>query len=197
MEGGDFLANLFNPERRNRLESPERAQWQQPDKVVETLNLAPGQTVADIGAGTGYFAFRLAKAVGPSGKVYAVDLQQEMLDTLQERIQEKGISNVVPTRSEPLETPLPDAEMDLVFIANVTHEYDEIDAGIQSCVRILKPKGRLAVVDWKYAETNSGPPLDHRLPPERLEEAARKAGLSAIEKHGFLPYHYFIVFGKP
>jgi len=190
------LANLFNPERRNRLESPERAKWQKPDQVVETLNLTPGQTVADIGVGTGYFAFRLAEAVGPSGKVYAVDLQQEMLDTVQERIQEKGTSNVVPTHSEPLETPLPDAEMDLVFIANVTHEYDEIDAGIQSCARILKPKGRLAVVDWKYTETSSGPPLNHRLPPERLEEAAGKAGLSAIEKHDFLPNHYFIVFEK-
>lgn len=190
------MANLFNPERKSRLDAPERAEWQRPDVVVAALHLKPGAAVADVGAGTGYFTFRIAEQVGPSGRLYAVDLQQDMLDTLTSRAAEARVMNVIPVLSGPVDTGLPDAAVDLVFIANVAHEYDDLDAGLRECARILRPGGRLAVVDWKPEETPVGPPLDHRLPPERVAAAARAAGFSDADSLDLLPYHYVLFFTR-
>ena len=191
------MAKLFSHEGRHRLDRPERAEWQKPDEVVSLLELRPGTVVADIGAGTGYFAFRIADEVGPAGKVYGVDLQPEMIDTLRGRVAEGGATNVVPVQSGPVDTTLPDAGVDLVFINNVTHEFDDLDAGLREHARILKPGGRLIVVDWKPDRTDVGPPPDHRLPPEKLIRAARAAGFSEAGSSDLLPNQYILFFSKP
>ena len=191
------MAKLFSHEGRHRLDRPERAQWQKPDEVVSLLDLKPGMAVADIGAGTGYFAFRIAEGVGPTGKVYGVDLQPEMLEALRGRIAEQGVANIVPVQSGPVDTTLPDAEVDRVFINNVTHEFDDLDASLREHARILKPGGRLVVVDWKPGKTDVGPPPDHRLPPEKMTRAARAAGFSEAGSSDLLPNQYILFFLKP
>ncbi len=190
------MTNVFNPERKSRLDAPERAEWQKPDEIVAALNVKNGDVVADIGAGTGYFAFRIAEKIGPSGKVYAVDLQQEMLNALNERATEIGASNVTPVLSGPIDTTLADAAVHLVFIANVTHEYGDLDAGLCECARILKPGGSLVVVDWKQEETVKGPPLGHRISSTKVVNAAQSAGFSATASPDMLPYHYVLFFTK-
>jgi len=190
------MSKLFNPERKDRLDRPERAAWQKPDDVVATLGLEPGMAVADIGAGTGYFAFRIAPLVGASGMVYAVDLQQEMLDTVQERAEEQGVKSITFVKSGPVATTLPDDTVDLVFLSSITHEYDDIDEGIAECARITKPGGRIAVVDWAYRETEVGPPLDHRLDPEKLIAAIKKAGFRSSDPIPLLDHHYFYIFSR-
>ena len=190
------MSRVFDPGRRARLDAPERAEWQKPDEVVAALGLEPGATVADVGAGTGYFTFRIAEQVGPAGRVFAVDLQQEMLDALKERAAQTGAANVIPVLSGPVETGLDAASVDLVFAANVVHEYRDLGEALSEFSRVLKPGGRLAVVDWKPEQTPAGPPLDHRLSPERILAAARAAGFSTADRLDLLPYHYFLFLNK-
>jgi ubiquinone/menaquinone biosynthesis C-methylase UbiE len=190
------MTNLFNPERKSRLDAPERAEWQKPDEVVAALDLQPGDVVADIGAGTGYFTFRIANKVGPSGKVYAVDLQQEMLDTINERVVETGTNHVTPVLSGQIDTTLADATVHLVFIANVTHEYSDLAAGLRECARILKPGGSLVIVDWKDEKTLKGPPLDHRISSAQVVTAALAAEFAEAGSPDFLPNQYILFFTK-
>ena len=191
-----MMSRLFDPERKSRLDDPERAQWQKPDDVVAALGLETGSIVCDIGAGTGYFAFRIAKKVGPSGKVYALDLQEKMLSSLKERIATDGVTNVIPVLTGLVDSGLPDGSVDLVFVANVAHEFEDLEAGMREWSRILRPEGKLVIVDWKPEETPKGPPLDHRLSPERIERTSASAGFSHGGSLDALPYHYFLTFNK-
>ena len=187
------MPHVFNPEGRKRLDAKERDEWQKPEEVVSSLEIAPGMAVADIGAGTGYFTTRIADRLGPQGRVYAVDTQHEMLEALLEKIAAGNRRNVLPIYSDGVRIPLPDAEVDLVFAANVAHEFGDLGATLAECRRILKPEGRLAVVDWRAEPTPVGPPEDHRLPEDRLIATLRTAGFSRPEILDLLPYHYFVI----
>ena len=190
------MSKLFNPERKGRLDAPERAEWQKPDDVVAALGLEHGMAVADIGAGTGYFTFRMAPLVGADGIVYAVDLQEEMLNTIRDRAQESEVENINFVKSGQVDTTLPDDSVDLVFLSSMTHEYDDINQGIAECARIARPDGRIAVVDWAYRETPVGPPLDHRLDPDKLLAAVGKAGFQPSDPITLLEHHYFYILNR-
>jgi ubiquinone/menaquinone biosynthesis C-methylase UbiE len=178
-----------------RLEAPERAAWQKPDEIVSRLDLQEGAVVAEIGPGTGYFTVRLAAAVGPKGRIHALDLQAEMRAALKERLTAAGIDHVDVGGCGPVETGLEDASVDLVFLANLTHEYDDLTAGLRECARITRPGGRIVVVDWKAEEMDTGPPLDHRVSEETVIGIAEGLGLSLSASETILPYHYFLLFG--
>ena len=154
----------FNPSLAHRLDDPARLLWLPPDEVIAMLRVQPGDLVADIGAGTGYFTLPLAHALGSKGKVWAVDAQTEMLSLLKEKLDLAGVSNVEPVCAEGDRTEIPDAACTLVFLANVWHEFEDRDAVLREAQRILSPGGRVAILDWRTdVEPVHGPPLAHRI----------------------------------
>ena len=168
-----------------------RARWQRPDRVLRVLRLRRGAVVADVGSGPGYFTTRLARAVGPRGRVYAVDPEPEVLSALVKRLD--GAGNVTPVLSRDDDPMLPPASCDLALFVNAYHHVADGPAFVQRLARCLKPGGRLAAIDWAYRETPMGPPLRRRIPPEKFVGIGRRAGLVPVARHEFLPYQYFVV----
>ncbi|HUX43517.1 MAG TPA: methyltransferase domain-containing protein [Terracidiphilus sp.] len=159
----------FHASQAHRLEAPERREWMPPDEIVRALGLRPGDVIADIGAGTGYFALPMALAAGPEGRVYAVDAQAEMLSLLGKKPQSAPSANIELVHAEAEATGLPSACCNCVFLANVWHEFDDRAAVLREVRRLLKPGGRIAILDWRPdVEREAGPPLEHRL---RAEDA--------------------------
>jgi len=181
------------------LDDPGRDAWQHPDEVVAALRIRPGDRVADVGCGTGYFTLRLLRAAGATGHVIAVDIQQGMLDRLEARLGRAEREHVTLRRTAP-DRPLQAGDAcDLVLCANTLHEVDDADTTrfVKSMADGLAPGGRLALVNWKAIPTRFGPPLDHRIPTRRIRELAEAAGLLLAEDLDLLPMHSFLVFTKP
>lgn len=154
----------FDASMAHRLDAAERLVWLPPAEVVEAMGVRSGDIIADIGAGTGYFALPLATAAGPQGKVFAVDAQADMLGHLQQKLNSNGAPNIEMVHAEAEATGLPDASCTVVFLANVWHEFDDRAIVLREARRILKPGGRIAILDWRPdVEREAGPPLDHRI----------------------------------
>lgn len=169
---------LFKPAEVHKLEDPERLLWLPPSEVVEALEIRSGLTVADIGAGTGYFALPIASAVGPQGKVFAVDLQPQMLAFLDAKLKAPNAPrNVFLVEGDAGDTRLPNQVADVVLIANVWHELEDHDATLSEMRRILVPGGKLAVLDWRTNVTRPpGPPLEHRIAADQVRGFFTAAG---------------------
>jgi len=174
------------------LEAPDRRESQDPEVLFDRVHLAVGESVVDVGAGTGYFAVVAARRVGPRGIVHAVDLSEELVELLAERAARESLPQLVPLRSSAAEIPLPDSVADLVLLANVLH--DVPDSTVAEAVRTLRPDGRLVNVDWrKVRGTPRGPPIDIRLTPRAAEARLGRHGLVAVDRFRFGPWHYGIV----
>ena len=160
------------------LERPERAMEEQPDKALEALDLKPGMTVADIGAGTGYMSLRMAKRVGPSGKVYANDLQPEMLRLLRENAAHAQLTNIETVLGTESDPKLPKAQLDLVLLVDVYHEFSQPQTMLQKIREALKPDGRLVLLEYRKED----PKIPIR-PEHKMSVAEVKA---EIEPEGFI-----------
>jgi len=176
-----------------RLEDPARDAWQKPDALVKALGLAPGQTACDIGAGPGYFALRLARAVGPTGHVWAVDVEPVILSALRDRVEKAGITNLTPLLALARDPLLPASSCDVALIVNTYHHFYDGPDYLQRLARALKPGGRIVNIDYEKKETPVGPPQAHRISREEFLADAGRAGLVAVEQPEILPYQYFIV----
>ena len=179
-------------------ENAERDAQQKPDEVVRVLDLSPGDVVADIGAGTGYFTRRFAKAVGDNGIAYAVDLEPNMLKYVAERAEKDGQPNIVPvlaTSSSPMLAP---NSVDLFFVCNTIHHIGARNEYYEILARDLRPSGRFAIVDfYKDAELTEGPSKAMRIAKQSLIDEVTAAGFRLVEDHDFLPVQYFLVFEAP
>jgi precorrin-6B methylase 2 len=131
------------------LERPEREVEEQPRTLVDALGLRPGMVVADVGAGSGYLTWRMAQRVGPTGRVYATDIQPEMISILRTNMTARGITNVVPVLSLPTDPRLPTNSLDLILLVDVYHECDHPFEMTQAMVNALKPGGRLVFVEYR------------------------------------------------
>jgi predicted methyltransferase len=189
---------LFAPQDLGLLEPPDREAWQKPDQVMDALHVAEGTTVADVGAGGGWFTVRLARRVGPNGRVYAVDVQRLMIQAIERRVQREGLSNVVtPVLSEPEDPGLPaNARTDAVLMVDAFHEMANPVLMLRNVARTLSPHGRIGIIDYREGEGGPGPPPEERVPPAVVVAQASTAGLKILEQHTFLPYQYFLIFGK-
>jgi ubiquinone/menaquinone biosynthesis C-methylase UbiE len=174
-------------------ESPDRAAWQKPDQVLDALDIKTGQTVCDIGAGPGYFALRIAKRVGPGGRVFAVDVEPRILDVLRARIEKGGVRNVTPVLASATDPLLPPRSCDLVLIVDAYHHFPDRPRYLQRLAALVRPGGRLANVDWHKHKTDFGPPLDHRIAREDFLADAATANLRVVAEPKLLPHQYFIV----
>jgi ubiquinone/menaquinone biosynthesis C-methylase UbiE len=173
------------------LEAPERRQSQDPEALWTRVGLKPGATVVDVGAGTGFFAVVAARRVGPEGRVYAVDLSEELVELLRERRDRESLPQLQPLRNTLTSIPLPSGVADVVLLANVLHDIPV--STLSEAVRLLKPRGRFVNVDWKKEETPGGPPLEIRLTPDEAEQLLEKHGLQAVERWEYGPWHYALV----
>jgi predicted methyltransferase len=174
-------------------DDPERDAWQKPHQVIQALGLRPDAVIADIGAGTGYFAVRFANMV-PAGKVYAVDVEPDMVRYLAERAKKEKRANLVAVKGAAGDPRLPE-KGDLVVLVGVYHHIEQRERYFRALAASLKPGGRIAVIDFRM-DSPSGPPKSARVAPERVKAELAAAGYALSEEHGFLPRQYFLVFTR-
>jgi ubiquinone/menaquinone biosynthesis C-methylase UbiE len=181
--GAEHWARVFD--------DPERDAWQKPHQVIQALALKPDAAVADIGAGTGYFAVRLAHFV-PQGRVYAVDLEPDMVKYLSDRAEREGRKNLIAIAGAADDARLPD-KVDLVLLVDVYHHIDQREAYFRRLAHSLKPGGRVAIIDFS-AKSNMGPPPSQRIAPRRVVTEMAEAGYRLADEQHFLPNQYFLIF---
>lgn len=189
-------SRLFRPEDLGILESPDRDEWQQPEQVMDALGIAEGSRVADVGAGGGWFTVRLARRVGPNGRVFAQDIQPQMIEAIKRRIEREGLTNVERVLGTTQDPRLPD-NLRAVLIVDTYPQVSDPVALLRYIAGKLAPNGRLGIVDFKPDGAGGpGPPLAERLDPETIKRDAAQAGLTLRREETFLRYQYLLVFGK-
>jgi len=176
------------------LDDPKRDAYQKPDAVMGALALREGEVVADIGAGSGYFALRFARAVGDGGRVYAVDISPDMVRHLNRRLRDAGVRNVVTVLSDPDDPLLPDASVDRFVIVDTWHHVEDQAKYLALMKRMLKPGGQVVHIDFQKRELPIGPPMGMKIAREDLVKQMEGAGFGLTAEHTFLPYQYFLVF---
>lgn len=174
-----------------RLENPEREKSQHPDQVIAHLGLQPNDVVADIGAGTGYFALRIADAY-PQVRVVAADPQQEMIDYLTSQVQQRNLANLEPVRIDPARPELP-VRANLALLVNTLHHINDRVAYLRHLNTSMAPGARIAVIDYTI-EAPEGPPADHRIPKEAVRDELMQAGYALELDLKFLRDQYFLIF---
>lgn len=172
-------------------DDPARDAWQKPDEVVRALGLAPDASVADIGAGTGYFSVRLARAV-PRGRVYGADIEPDMVRFLGERAAREGLGNLRAVLAAERSPNLP-ASVDLVLLVDTYHHIGDRGRYFSELRQLLKPRGRVAIIDFR-PESPTGPPRQHRIAPKKVAAEMAQAGYRPAGEHAFLPNQYFLIF---
>lgn len=177
------------------LESAERRLTQDPNRLWSRVGLRRGEVVVDVGAGSGFYSFPAAERVGPAGRVFAVDVSEELVELLRERAEAMKVGNVEPLLSAPAHIPLDDAVADVALLANVFHGIPP--KTVDEAVRVLRPGGRFVDVDWKKQSTPEGPPVRHRLSASEAMRALSAHGLTPVRSFDLGPYHYVLVLERP
>lgn len=188
-------ARLFPPTDLGLLETPDRAAWQKPEQIMDALKIADGAKVADIGAGGGFFTVRLANRVGPNGRVYAQDVQPQMIEAIRRRVLREGFQNVETVLGTETDPRLPEGSLDAVLFVDSYQEVPQENrvAFLRALARALKPGGRLGIVNYKPGGGGPGP--DVRVPSAVVETDALAAGLRVIDRAD-LPFQYLLVLGR-
>ena len=185
-ENADQWAKVFD--------DPARDAWQKPDLVLAALDLAPDQIVADVGAGTGYFTVRLARAV-PKGRVIATDIEPDMVRYLADRAKKEKLANIDAQLAGATDPKLAATSVDRILVVDVWHHVADRAAYAKGLAAALRPGGKLAIVDFTM-EAKQGPPKHHRLLPEQIIADLKTAGLDASVSPTKLPEQYIVIATK-
>ena len=175
-------------------EGGDRDKWQKPDEVIAALDLSPGDRVADIGSGSGYFTRRLAPAVAPDGRVYAVDVDAEMNERLGKRLAEEGIGNVEIVLGDYADPKLPDGSIDLVFTSNTFHHIQDRPEYFRNLKKDLAPGGRVAIVDYDGRKGLFVRIIGHYTKKEDLLRDMQEAGYRIVKDHDQLDRQSFVIY---
>jgi ubiquinone/menaquinone biosynthesis C-methylase UbiE len=178
------------------LDRPERIKEERTDKLLKALAVKPGMVVADIGAGTGYFSFPMAKQVGPRGKVLAVDIQKEMLDIIRQRMKERKVSNIEPIKGTITDPKLPAGKVDLILMVDVYHEFSHPWEMAHAMVEALKVGGKLVFVEYRLEDPNVPIKLVHKMTQKQVISEMKLHPLKHVKTIGDLPWQHIIVFEK-
>ena len=190
-------ANVMSANGADWLERPGRDEEQKPDEIIRKMALKNGDVVADLGAGTGYFTRRLAKAVAPSGRVYAVDIQPEMLSRLKENMEKAGAKNFVPVLATADDPGLAPNSLDWILLVDVYHELQQPKASLARMREALKPAGKVALVEYRLEGlTALHVREEHRMSTKQVLSEWQPAGFRLVELYEFLPTQHFFVFEK-
>ena len=177
------------------LERPDRAVWQRPDQVVAALGLAGTETVADVGAGSGYFTFRFSRAL-PRGKVVALDVEPEMIRHIHHKAMTEGFANVTAVLSKPEDPGIPPGT-DIVFVCDVLHHVQDRAGWLAKLGREMRRGAKLVLIEFKEGKLPEGPPEHGKIPRVELLKLAAGAGLTLqAEQRDLLPYQLFLVFQR-
>jgi len=178
------------------LDRPEREAEEAPSLLVKSLQLRPGMVIADIGAGSGYLSFLMAKPVAPTGKVYAEDIQQEMLDIVKEKASKLKISNVIPWLGTTTDPKLPSGSVDLMILVDVYHEFDQPFEMTQGMVKAIKKGGRLVFVEYRKEDPEVPIKEVHKMAVAQVRKEMSIFPLAWKETIEILPRQHIIVFTK-
>jgi ubiquinone/menaquinone biosynthesis C-methylase UbiE len=193
---GREMAQVMGHQAADWLDRPEREAEEAPSLLIRALKFKPGQVVADIGAGSGYLTLPIAKLVAPSGKVFAVEIQQEMLDIILSKGKETGIKNVVPILGTPSDPKLPPSSCDLIFMVDVYHEFDHPYEMTAAMVRALKPGGRLVFVEYRGEDPNVPIKEVHKMTEKQVRREMALFPIRYVETLRVLPRQHILIFRK-
>ena len=168
---------VFNPAHMHALESPNRYRILPPYKTLKYVCLKEDDIMIDIGCGTGYFTLPASQITGPAGKVIGIDISEEMLEEIRSKIDNRS-TNIELLLSDRLRFPVSDQMGTFALLANVLHESEDMLTMLLETNRILKPGGRLAIIEWEKKEGPMGPPIEHRLHPDEITSLVKEAGFS-------------------
>jgi ubiquinone/menaquinone biosynthesis C-methylase UbiE len=162
---------------------------------MDALGIADGSVVADMGAGGGWFTVRLARRVGPRGRVYAEDIQPQMIESIERRVKREGFDGRVRTvLGSPLDPKLPEGTLDAAMFVDAYHEVEHPVLLLRNLAKSLKPDGRIGIVDFTSEGGGPGPPMNERVDPQQVIRNAEDAGLRLTSREQFLRYQYMLVF---
>ena len=179
-------------------DDPARDLWQKPEELLRSLGIASGQTLADLGAGTGYLALRIAKVVGAEGKVLALDVEPKLVAHMKERAAKERVPQMHAALIATDDPGLPPGAVDHVVILDTWHHIDDRVSYLARVARGLAPDGRVAVVDFTKGPLPVGPPDEHKLAPDKVVEEFARAGWTLVKRDlELLPHQYVLVFAPP
>lgn len=193
---GREIAHVMGHPAADWLERPEREREERPDLLLAALELQPGMKVADIGAGTGYHSRRFAQLVGEQGTVYAVDIQPEMLQLLEQNMTSYSVRNVRPVLGDIKDAKLPASQIDLVVMVDVYHEFEFPYEMMESIVRALKPGGRIAFVEFKAGDRSVPIRPLHTMSEMQIRKEAGAFALQWVKTVSTLPWQHVVIFAK-
>jgi len=193
---GREIAQVMGHAGADWLERREREKEEAPTKLHEILKLKAGDVVADIGAGSGYHTFRLAEKVGAKGKVYAVDIQPEMLDIIKKRMKEKKLENVVPVQGTETDPKLPQNSVDMILLVDVYHEFSHPWEMTTVMVKALKPGGRMIFVEFRMEDEKVPILLVHKMTQKQVLKEMEPHPLKWVKTDDGLPWQHVIFFEK-
>jgi ubiquinone/menaquinone biosynthesis C-methylase UbiE len=194
---GRVFAGVMGYQGADWLDRPERVEEEEPDIALDALKLTPGSTVADVGAGSGYMSVKMARRVGPAGKVYANDIQPEMLTILRQRLTREKITNIEPVLGTVNDPKLPANAIDLILMVDVYHEFQQPQIMLRRMRESLKPGGRLVLLEYRKEDPSIPIRPDHKMSvaEAKLEVEAEGYTLSRVDE--VLPRQHILIFTRP
>jgi len=193
---GRVIAPVMSAAGADWLERTERESEESPTRAVALLGLKPGMTVCDLGAGTGYYAVRMARLVGPEGRVYAVDIQPRMLELLDKRLASAGIKNVLPTLGAESETNLPPGSQDMIVLVDVYHEFSKPQEMLRTIKTALKDTGRLVLLEFRKEDRSVPIRLEHKMSLAEVKAELEPEGFQIEKVLDTLPWQHLIFLRK-
>ena len=193
---GREIAQVMGHEGIGWLERPQREKEEEPAKLIEALKLKEGMVVADVGAGSGYYSFRMSEKVGDKGKILAVDIQPEMLDAIRKKAKAKKVTNVEPVQGTEDDPKLPEGKVDLILLVDVYHEFSKPYEMTQAMVKALKPGGRLVFVEFRLEDPQVPIKLVHKMTEKQVLKEMEPHPLKWVSTNEDLPWQHIITLEK-
>jgi ubiquinone/menaquinone biosynthesis C-methylase UbiE len=194
---GRQIAHVMGHQAAGWLERPEREKEEDPTKLLKALDIQPGMTVADVGAGSGYHCFRMAPLVGEKGKILAVDIQNEMIDIVEKKAKKENVKNIETILSTETDPKLPEAKVDLIILVDVYHEFSHPHEMTEKMVASLKPGGRIAFVEFRLEDPKVPIKLVHKMSERQVTlEMEQFPGIEHLKTDKSLPWQHIILFKK-
>jgi ubiquinone/menaquinone biosynthesis C-methylase UbiE len=193
---GRKIAGVMGVQGADWLNRPERAKEENPEAALDALDIRPGMVVADVGAGTGYMSLRLAKRVGPAGRVYANDLQPEMLRRLRDNAAQAGLANIETVQGDEADPRLPAGRMDLVLLVDVYHEFSKPRQMIDKIREALRPTGRLVLLEYRKEDPNVPIREEHKMTVAEVKAELEPQGLVLSQVIETLPRQHILILTK-
>jgi ubiquinone/menaquinone biosynthesis C-methylase UbiE len=194
---GRQIAQVMSWEEFRWLFRETRIEEEQPEAMLDALNIPKGATVADVGAGAGYHSIRLARRVGSKGTVLASDIQPEMIRMLQENARNAGVANIKSIRATQSDPRLPESKVDLILLVDVYHECSDPETVLHGLLKALKPRGRLVLVEFRAEDPNVPIRPEHKMTLDQVRREVEPQGFVFQQSLEFLPWQHIIIFEKP